>query len=260
MNKIEAVIFDWAGTTVDFGCMAPVQAFIEGFCKFGITPTVEEVREPMGMLKIDHIRTMLAMPRIKTCWEEIYGCSPTEEDAKKIFQGFEENLFSVLDNHADVKPDVVKAVQTLREHDIKIGSTTGYTDKMMEIIMPIAKEQGYEPDCMYSPDATHQKGRPYPYMIFKNMEQLGIADVKAVLKVGDTISDIKEGKNAGVWSAGIVVGSSEMGLTLEQYESLSKEEKEQKAKEVEEIYKKAGADFVFQTMEEVVEFVLSTNG
>ena len=53
--------------------------------------------------------------------------------------------------------------------------------------------------------------------------------MRRVLKVGDTISDIKEGKNAGVWSAGIVVGSSEMGLTQEEYEALSPEEKEESA-------------------------------
>ena len=47
MKKIKAVIFDWAGTTVDFGCMAPVQAFVEVFKEFGIEPTMEEVREPM---------------------------------------------------------------------------------------------------------------------------------------------------------------------------------------------------------------------
>lgn len=258
MNRLEAVIFDWAGTTVDFGCMAPVQAFIEGFKKFGIVPTMEEVREPMGMLKIDHIRTMLAMPRIKACWEEIHGNAPTDEDAKKIFEGFEANLFAVLDQNADVKPGVVEAVHTLRENGVKIGSTTGYTDKMMDIIVPIAKEQGYEPDCMYTPDSTSQKGRPYPYMIFKNMETLGVDHVQSVLKVGDTTSDIKEGKNAGVWSAGIVVGSSEMGLTLDEYNALSEEEKQERAKKVEEKYKVAGADFVFQTIEDVVEFVLNT--
>ena len=57
-RKIEAVIFDWAGTTVDYGCFAPVQAFITAFEEYGITPTFDEVREPMGMLKRDHIRTM----------------------------------------------------------------------------------------------------------------------------------------------------------------------------------------------------------
>ena len=71
---------------------------------------------------------------------------------------------------------------------------------------------GYEPECWFSPDSTGQKGRPYPYMIFRNMEALGIDDVHKVLKVGDTASDIKEGKHAGVWSAGVVIGSSEMGL------------------------------------------------
>ena len=64
-NHIEAVIFDWAGTTVDYRCFAPVQVFTEVFTNAGVAPTSQEVREPMGMLKWDHIRTMLEMPRIK---------------------------------------------------------------------------------------------------------------------------------------------------------------------------------------------------
>ena len=51
MKKIEAVIFDWAGTTVDYGSFAPVVAFAKAFEKFGIKPTTDEIREPMGMLK-----------------------------------------------------------------------------------------------------------------------------------------------------------------------------------------------------------------
>ena len=70
MKKIEAVIFDWAGTTVDYGCFEPVQAFVEAFKAYGITPTMEEVRKPMGMLKIDHIRTMMSMERIDKLWKE----------------------------------------------------------------------------------------------------------------------------------------------------------------------------------------------
>ena len=46
MSKIEAVIFDWAGTTVDYGCFAPVQVFTEVFKNAGVEPTMEEVREP----------------------------------------------------------------------------------------------------------------------------------------------------------------------------------------------------------------------
>ncbi|MGL4876645.1 MAG: phosphonoacetaldehyde hydrolase, partial [Paraclostridium dentum] len=61
MKNIEAVIFDWAGTTVDYGCFAPVRAFIEVFEEYGISPTIDETREPMGMLKWDHIKTMMSM-------------------------------------------------------------------------------------------------------------------------------------------------------------------------------------------------------
>ncbi len=166
MSKIDAVIFDWAGTTVDFGCFAPVRAFVEVFKQYGVEPTMEEVREPMGMLKIDHIRTMLKMPRISRLWEELHGTVPGEKEAQKLFSIFEDKLMSILHLYADPKPGVTEAVEMLREKGIKIGSTTGYTDKMMEIVVPAAASKGYEPDVWFSPDSTGQKGRPYPYNPF----------------------------------------------------------------------------------------------
>lgn len=256
MSKWDAVIFDWAGTTVDFGSFAPVQAFVEVFKEYGIEPTMEEVREPMGMLKIDHIRTMLNMPRIKSCWTEKYQNEPTDEDAQKLFSIFEEKLLSILHLYAEPKKGTVAAVKKLREHGIKIGSTTGYTDKMMDIVVPLAKEKGYAPDAWFSPDSTNNVGRPYPYMIFENMKALKLMDVSRIIKAGDTTSDIKEGKNAGVFSAGIIVGSSEMGLTEAEYQALSKEEQEKKCAETAEKFMKAGADKVFLTLEELVEFVV----
>ena len=61
-NRVSCVVFDWAGTTIDFGSVAPVSAFREAFRQYGIEVSEEETRAPMGMLKIDHIRTMLAAP------------------------------------------------------------------------------------------------------------------------------------------------------------------------------------------------------
>lgn len=167
MRNVEAVIFDWAGTTVDYGCFAPVQAFVEVFKHFGIEPTMQEVREPMGMLKIDHIRTMLHMPRIQKLWEEKYGQASTEEDVEKLYGLFEEKLMSILDRFAQPKPYVLEVVKELRARGIKIGSTTGYTDDMMAVVVPKAKEAGYEPDTWFSPDSVGHVGRPYPYMIFQ---------------------------------------------------------------------------------------------
>lgn len=109
------------------------------------------------------------------------------------------------------------------------------------------------PDVWFSPDSTGQKGRPYPYMIFRNMEALGLMDVRRVIKVGDTVSDIREGKNAGVLSAGIVTGSSEMGLSLEEFEVLSPEEREEQCRRTEEKFLAAGADRVYRTLNELAE-------
>ena len=109
------------------------------------------------------------------------------------------------------------------------------------------------PDVWFSPDSTGQKGRPYPYMIFRNMEALGLMDVRRVIKVGDTVSDIREGKNAGVLSAGIVTGSSEMGFSLEEFEALSPEEREEQCRRTEEKFLAAGADRVYHTLNELAE-------
>ena len=89
---------------------------------------------------------------------------PGEEEAQKLFSIFEDKLMSILHLYADPKPGVTEAVELLREKGIKIGSTTGYTDKMMEIVVPAAASKGYAPDVWFSPDSIGQKGRPYPYL------------------------------------------------------------------------------------------------
>ncbi len=255
MGAVEGIIFDWAGTTVDYGSFAPVQAFVEVFKHFGIEPTMEEVRKPMGMLKIDHIRTMLKMERIENCWKENYGRTPCDDDAKELYGHFEEKLFGILSRFATPKPGVVDVVRALKERGIAVGSTTGYTEKMMEIVTPLARDMGYAPDAMVTPDDVGGMGRPYPYMIFKNMELLKLGDVRKVIKVGDTISDIKEGKNAGVRSLGVVVGSSQMGLTQEEYENLSPREALEKCEKVRQEFLEAGADQVIMNMEELLELI-----
>ena len=153
-NRFDAVIFDWAGTTVDYGCFAPVQAFVEAFREFGVEPTMDETRRPMGMLKHDHIRTMMGTDRIARAWEDAHGAAPTDADVDAVYSHFEPKLLSILDRFADPKPGVIDAVAALREAGLKIGSTTGYTDAMMEIVVPKAAELGYAPDHWVSADGT----------------------------------------------------------------------------------------------------------
>ncbi|MBT1165815.1 phosphonoacetaldehyde hydrolase [Bifidobacterium simiarum] len=250
-NRFEAVIFDWAGTTVDYGCFAPVRAFQEAFREFGIDPTMDETRKPMGMLKHDHINTMLHMERIARAWEDEHGHAPTDQDVDDVYAHFEPKLLSILDNYADPKPGVLDAVAALREAGLKIGSTTGYTDKMMDIVVPKAKENGYDPDFWISPDGTDGFGRPYPYMIFRNLEKLGVSSVHAAVKVGDTLSDIREGKNAGVFTVGVIEGSSQLAMSQEEFEALSEADKADARAKAREAFVGAGADAVINTMAEL---------
>ena len=254
--KWEAVIFDWAGTTVDYGCFAPVQTFVEVFKEFGVEPTMEETRKPMGMLKWDHIKTMLGMNRIHREFVQIHGREPEDSDVDAMHDLFLDKLMKVLDQFAEPKEHVLETVEKLRRAGIRIGSTTGYTDEMMAIVTRDAKKAGYEPDCLFTPDSTGHVGRPYPYMIFRNMEALKVTSVNAVMKVGDTISDILEAKNAGVTAVGIVEGSSELGLTKAEWEELSADERRAKADEVERRYREAGADYVIADIRGVAALVV----
>lgn len=255
MAKIEAVIFDWAGTTVDYGCFAPVQAFKNAFNAYGLKPTNDQIREPMGKLKIDHIKTMLEMFSINQEFIKKYNREFNDIDVNNIYELFEKSLMSQIVNHTKIKPYVLETVTKLKELGIKIGSTTGYTDMMMEPVLSSAKKQGYVPDCWYSPDSTNNIGRPYPYMIFKNMETLNISSVRNVIKVGDTISDIQEGVNAGVTVVGIIEGSSLLGLNEKEFKSLNEHERIRVVERVKEAYLMAGADFVINNLSELIEII-----
>lgn len=259
MHKVEGVIFDWAGTTVDFGCFAPVHVFLQIFQEIGIQVTMEEARGPMGMLKKDHIRTMLHMPRIKRLWEEKYGREFTENDVDDLYASFEPLLLTSLKEYTEPLPEVIETVQILRAKGLKIGSTTGYTDSMMKIVTAGAKEQGYEPDYWISPDSTDSYGRPYPYMIFRNIEVLRLTAPWKVVKVGDTAADIKEGLQAGVWSVGVLVGSSQMGKSYDEFVNCSEMAKKQAIQRAEQAFIEYGADFTIQTMKELPQLIEKIN-
>ena len=95
--RFDGIIFDWAGTTVDYGCFAPVKAFIEAFEHYGITPTLEEVRKPMGMLKIDHVRTMLSMDRISRLWKKNRGKNGRKKMYGKSMNFSESKILEIVE-------------------------------------------------------------------------------------------------------------------------------------------------------------------
>ena len=256
-KTIHAIILDWAGTTVDYGCFAPVNSFITAFSHFGITPSMEETRAPMGMQKWTHIEKMLEGERLSALWKEKHGRPHTQQDIDNIYNRFEPALFEVLVSHTDLLPGVLDTIANIREMGIVIGSTTGYSQSMMDVVVPLAKEKGYSPDCMVCPDEVGGIGRPYPYMIWRNLEKLGVRAIGEVLKIGDTAADMQEGKNSGCLCVGVLKGSSMLGLNEEELAGISHAETLALFKAAKQKYKEAGADYVINDITALPDLITS---
>lgn len=210
-GPVRAVILDWAGTAVDFGCMGPVAVFIEVFARRGVAVTVPEARAPMGLMKKDHIRAVCRMPSVAARWREAFGRDPDESDVEAMYAETEPLMVEMIARHAEPVPGLIEAVAALRDMGLCIGSTTGYTRPMMEALMPLARERGYAPDFMACPtDAP--AGRPFPYMCWQNAVALEVYPLETMVKIGDTVSDIHEGLNAGMWTVGLTEQGNEMGF------------------------------------------------
>lgn len=250
MKRIECVIMDWAGTAVDFGCFAPVEAFIKAFDEKKISVSVEEIRKPMGKAKMEHIRDLLQTDTVGLQFLNRYKREWNEADLIEIYNSFERNLLMTLGDYATPIKGVVETVNILREQGIKIGSTTGYTRKMMDIVQPAAEKRGYVVDSCVTPDGL-PAGRPAPFMIFRNMINLNVQDLDRVVKVGDTIEDIREGLQAKVHVVGVVAGSNELGLSENEIGRISEKRLYEKMNDVRIRMKEAGAHYLIDSITEL---------
>ena len=248
--KIQMVVFDWAGTTVDYGSSAPAEVFSRIFKAEDIHLTIDIRIGPMGMEKKAHIRELLKGESGNSQWLKKYGRPWTEKDIDTLYHKFEKELYEVVAEYSVPIEGVPETVKKLRENGLKIGSTTGYTSQMMERVIPEASSRGYEADCVMTPDVTGT-GRPAPYMVFACMQELGVYPPEAVVKVGDTVVDILEGKNAGAWSVGILTGSNLLGLTEEEYRNLSEDERKERKEKAARRYREAGADLVIDSFRDL---------
>lgn len=253
-NEVQAVIFDWAGTTVDYGCLAPVEAFVEIFRIREIEITIEEAREPMGLSKMDHIRELLNMTRIRNLWIAKFGKEPDEGNLEFLYKDFEALLLKVLKENAKPIPGVIELVRRLRQQGIKIGSTTGYTREMINIVKEEAKIWGYQPDSIIASNDV-PAGRPAPWMCFKTAMDLQVYPLSKIVKVGDTISDIKEGISAGMWTVAVLKGGSEIGLSETEINEMDPYELQSRMKTAENRFLNAGADFVIDEIGDLLEII-----
>jgi phosphonoacetaldehyde hydrolase len=242
-GPLKAVILDWAGTTMDYGCYAPAVVFIEVYKRHGVDITMQEARQPMGAHKKVHIRKISQIPTVAQKWQDVHTRSCTEDDVEKMFAEFIPLQLACLADYADLIPGTVEAVDKFRSRGLKIGSTTGYMREMMDLLLEEAKNRGYEPDSTVCA-ADVPAGRPEPWMCFRNAENLGVYPTEAIVKIGDTLPDIYEGLNAGMWTIGLAKTGNELGLNEKEIEALPADELERGLQTAYTRMQDAGAHYV----------------
>jgi phosphonoacetaldehyde hydrolase len=242
-GPLQAVILDWAGTTVDYGSFAPTDVFLRLFASRGITITAAQARGSMGLMKRDHLRAITQLPEVAQAWQDEYGKPCNEEDIEAMFAEFVPMQMACLTEYAEPIPGALEAVAAFRRMGLKVGSTTGYTRDMMDVLVPEAARRGYSPDTWVCPEDV-PAGRPYPWMIYLNSIRLQTYPMAGVVKIGDTLVDIEEGLNAGTWTVGLAISGNAMGMSREAVQALPEAELEQKRTAIAAEFNQVGAHYV----------------
>jgi len=246
-RRIQAVILDWAGTTVDFGSLAPVAALQSIFAAKEVPITAGEAREHMGVLKKDQIRAICGGERVAKAWSEQHGQPPTEADVEVLFAEFLPRQAEILAEFSQPIPGVPETIEAWRMARMRIGSTTGYTRELMNVVMPTAARLGYAPDACVTPDEVGA-GRPKPFMCYRNAILLAVYPLSCCVKIGDTVVDVAEGLNAGMWTIAITGTGNEIGLSLAEWQALPLDERCRRERDASERLRRAGAHFTAQSL------------
>ena len=247
LAHIQAVILDWAGTTVDHGSRCPAQVFQEIFRRRGVEITTADARGPMGRAKHEHIALVAALPRVSAVWQQVHGRPVSDADVLAMYQDFLPLQKQILASGSDVIPGVASAIRTMRDAGLKIGSSTGYTRELMDVVCPIAAQQGYQPDCTFCSDDV-VAGRPAPWLNLRVAEQLQVWPPSRILVVDDTRVGIEAGKQAGMLTAAVTRTGNSIGLSVEEVEALPPAQLQQLLQAAAAEFQQAGADLIIESV------------
>jgi phosphonoacetaldehyde hydrolase len=244
---LKAVVFDWAGTMIDFGSRAPVVALCTLFARAGVPTDETEARRDMGLAKKDHIRAILSQPRIAAAWQGRTGAPWREGDVADLFDQIGPVMADAARDCALLIPGAAEVAQRLQAAGVRLGSCTGYSRAMMTEILPRAAEQGYRPDALVCAGETAE-GRPSPLMLWKNLVELGVWPLAACVKVDDAEVGIQEGRAAGVWTVGVAASGNAVGLSREALAALAPEDRASRIAQARRRLSDAGAHVVIDTV------------
>lgn len=257
-HSIALVVFDWAGTTIDFGSLAPAAAFKSVFAEHGVEVTDAEARAPMGLNKRQHLISMLSQPRVAVLWQSVHGRSWNDSDVDQMYHEFMPLQLKSIEQHSSLVAGLVETVNELRSMGCKVAGTTGYFREAAELVAAKASASGFAPDANVCADDVAD-GRPAPWMIYRAMDRTGVYPPSCVLNVGDTVADIQAGINAGCWSVGVCDSSSIMGLGADDFAALPDQQRAVKLQDVAKSFQSAGSHATIATISQLPALIQKIN-
>ena len=133
---------------------------------------------------------------------------------------------------------------------------------MVDILLRDAHKQGYKPDYSVAGDEVENNMgfRPAPFMIYKNLVNLGVYPISSVVKIDDTVSGVGEGLNAGCWSVGVCGLSNYTNIdTQEQWDNMSLSEQKERVDTSRNKLLTSGAHYVIDSIKELPQVVEDIN-
>ncbi len=252
---IRAVIFDWAGTLVDYGSQAPVFSMKDAFEQLNFHIDESQIRRDLGLTYRLHIKKLLLE---LVDWEtdtSYYTSKRMEHMIEQIHAYFLQRMAQHSATISEPKTDLENVISFLREEGIRFATTCGYPKPLLAKLLAGTTKFGFNPKVNITPEDTRGVGQPAPAMIKKAMKKLRVRNPRSVVKVGDSLNDIREGKAAGVITIGVVDGSNLIGLSQEDFEHLSFAKQNSLRNQALQQFKAAGADYVVNNLKELTQII-----
>ena len=169
MRHLKAVVFDWAGTMVDHGSLAPMGAFVEAFAQFGVDDHHRRGARADGHGQAAaHRGPAGAAAGRGAPGARSTGAPPSEADIDAVYEVFVPMNIAVAARYADL---IAGRGRDRRRRcaalGLKIGSTTGYTREIMaEVTAGRRPPRALRPTAWSAP-ATRPTGGPTPFMLYR---------------------------------------------------------------------------------------------
>jgi phosphonoacetaldehyde hydrolase len=88
-------------------------------------------------------------------------------------------------------------------------------------------------------------------MCLQNAMNLGVYPMETCVKIGDTLPDVAEGLNAGMWTIGVAKTGNEMGLNEQEIAALDADELDRRLSRAYQRMVQAGAHYVVDSIADV---------